>query len=80
MITRPEEVDIMYRSPVPGSLASFGSQQKQFIVPKRDQGRGSHRHTASIASLIRGDERGPEDGWSPVSGVFVIPHGWDSRV
>ena len=24
-----EEVDITYRSPVPGSLASFGSQQKQ---------------------------------------------------
>ena len=24
-----EEVDITYSSPVPGSLASFGSQQKQ---------------------------------------------------
>ena len=51
-------------------------------MPKRDQGRG-HRHTMSIASLIRGDERGLENGWSPVSGAFVIPsdgHGWDSRV
>ena len=33
------------------------------------RGRG-HRHTASIASLIRGEERGPEDGWSPVATSF----------
>ncbi len=33
------------------------------------RGRG-HRHTASIASLIRGEERGPEDGWSPVAASF----------
>lgn len=35
------------------------------------RGRG-HRHTASIASLIRGEERGPEDGWSPVAATFVF--------
>ncbi|PFH49525.1 hypothetical protein AMATHDRAFT_62978 [Amanita thiersii Skay4041] len=33
-------------------------------------GRG-HRHTASIASLIRGEERSAEDGWSPVADNFV---------
>lgn len=32
----------------------------------------SHRHTASIASLIRGEERSAEDGWSPVSATFVL--------
>lgn len=32
----------------------------------------SHRHTASIASLIRADERA-EDGWSPIGGSFKIP-------
>ncbi|KAF8632359.1 hypothetical protein AX15_001916 [Amanita polypyramis BW_CC] len=34
-------------------------------------GRG-HRHTASIASLIRGEERSEEDGWSPVADRFVL--------
>jgi len=34
-------------------------------------GRG-HRHTASIASLIRGEERTEEDGWSPVADGFAI--------
>lgn len=34
----------------------------------------SHRHTASIASLIRADERAAEDeGWSPIGGSFVFP-------
>ncbi|KAF7789146.1 hypothetical protein EIP86_000083 [Pleurotus ostreatoroseus] len=67
-----EEVDITYRSPVvpsgPGSatpLVRSGSTTSQ--QPKK-----SHRHTASIASLIRADERG-EDGWSPIGGSFNIP-------
>ncbi|KAF8623870.1 hypothetical protein AX17_007272 [Amanita inopinata Kibby_2008] len=34
-------------------------------------GRQGHRHTASIASLIRGEERGAADGWSPVADTFV---------
>ncbi|KAF8646600.1 hypothetical protein AX16_007168 [Volvariella volvacea WC 439] len=38
----------------------------------------SHRHTASIASLIRGDERSAEDGWSPVTASF--PPSGSSRV
>ncbi|KAF6756752.1 inositolphosphorylceramide synthase [Ephemerocybe angulata] len=60
-----EEVDITYRSPVPGT-SSFLQQQQQ----QKAGGPKGHRHTASIASLIRGDERGPEDGWSPVRGSF----------
>ena len=31
-----------------------------------------HRHTASIASLIRGEDRTEEDGWSPVADRFVL--------
>ncbi|EAU83611.1 inositolphosphorylceramide synthase [Coprinopsis cinerea okayama7 len=53
-----EEVDITYRSPVP-AVAKFQKQQEK-----------GHRHTASIASLIRSDERGPEEGWSPVTSSF----------
>ncbi|RXW18266.1 hypothetical protein EST38_g7579 [Candolleomyces aberdarensis] len=74
-----EEVDITYRSPVPGASSSFASQQKKPPTQKSGgngagRGRGgSHRHTASIASLIRNEERGPEDGWSPVTGTFAIP-------
>ncbi|KAF8966089.1 inositolphosphorylceramide synthase [Flammula alnicola] len=82
-----EEVDITYRSPLPGAT-SFppsvhdglppSSQQAKKGVPKAgSRGRG-HRHTASIASLIRGDERGPEDGWSPVAGSFAFPPGTGS--
>lgn len=67
-----EEVDITYRSPVvpngPGSatplIRSGGAGNQQ---PKKN-----HRHTASIASLIRADERA-EDGWSPIGGSFNVP-------
>ena len=31
-----------------------------------------HRHTASIASLIRGEDRAEDDGWSPVADRFVL--------
>ncbi|KAJ7334861.1 hypothetical protein DFH08DRAFT_749935 [Mycena albidolilacea] len=61
-----EEVDISYRSPVPENTP------KTFGAPapgrsKRTSGGGgkSHRHTASIASLIRDGERGPEEAWNP---------------
>ncbi|GBE85617.1 Inositol phosphorylceramide synthase catalytic subunit aur1 [Sparassis crispa] len=69
-----EEMDITYRSPVvpdgpnsatplmkPGAAAGFQ------LPPKKN-----HRHTASIASLIRAEERA-EDGWSPIGGSFVFP-------
>ncbi|CAA7264070.1 unnamed protein product [Cyclocybe aegerita] len=70
-----EEVDITYRSPVPGATSfpplvhdAPTGKKPNGTAPSR--GRGGHRHTASIASLIRGDQRGPEDGWSPVAGSF----------
>lgn len=77
--TSDEEEDITYRSPVTGMTPTSAMP---FIVPKvgrkggiGQQARKSHRHTASIASLIRGDERGADDGWrSPVTGAgFVFP-------
>ncbi|KAF7328909.1 acidPPc domain-containing protein [Mycena venus] len=39
---------------------------------KRTSGGKSHRHTASIASLIREGERGPEEAWnaSPIGATF----------
>ena len=84
-----EEMDITYRSPLP-STSHFPSPVHDASPPSRpptqqgpsngnSRGRG-HRHTASIASLIRGDERGPEDGWSPVAGSFVIPSNGRGRV
>jgi len=77
-----EEVDITYRSPLSGNPKfptsvhdgpppPASATKKAF--PKAPT-RG-HRHTASIASLIRGEERGPEDGWSPVAASFAFPHG-----
>ncbi|KAF5350139.1 hypothetical protein D9756_009096 [Leucocoprinus leucothites] len=74
-----EEMDITYRSPVAnthGIGPSTPASAQPLIAPSgkggegRAQGKKSHRHTASIASLIRGDERGPEDGWSPVTSSF----------
>ncbi|KAF9554909.1 inositolphosphorylceramide synthase [Agrocybe pediades] len=69
-----EEVDITYRSPVPGTTSFPSTIQapppgKKATTGNASRGKG-HRHTASIASLIRGEERGPEDGWSPVAGSF----------
>ncbi|KAI0919838.1 hypothetical protein AcW1_003013 [Taiwanofungus camphoratus] len=66
-----EEMDITYRSPVipngPNSAVPFLKQNGGAAVqpsPKKN-----HRHTASIASLIRAEERA-EDGWSPIRGSF----------
>lgn len=78
------EADITYRSPIPGTTPTSAT----ISIPKNvagqrphdgaegngvGQARKSHRHTASIASLIRGDERSAEDGWSPVAGGFTFP-------
>ena len=84
-----EEMDITYRSPLPSSShfpspvhdafqsgSSSTSKKGQANGNHSSRGRGGghhHGHTASIASLIRSDERGPEDGWSPVAGNFTIP-------
>lgn len=77
-----EEMDITYRSPIPNTSQfpssvynappSRSSAKQGSSNRNSSKGRG-HRHTASIASLIRGDERCPEDGWSPVAGTFVFP-------
>lgn len=60
-VSDEEETPIAYRSPNPANVQGKG------------KGRG-HRHTASIASLIRADERAGEEGWSPIAGAgFVFP-------
>ena len=71
-----EEVDITYRSPLPSATpaGSFGHSQKA-VNGGPHVGRKTHRHTASIASLIRGEERSAEDGWSPVATAFPNPSG-----
>lgn len=79
-----EEMDITYRAP---AAATGGVNAAAPPVPEPGSARPlinktsvsgggggqkkSHRHTASIASLIRGDERSPEDGWSPVTSSFA---------
>lgn len=75
-----EEHDITYsyggRSPrPPGSAAPFIVPSP--IVPENSSWQGapkrSHRHTASIASLIRSEDR-TDAGWSPISTAgFVFP-------
>ncbi|KAF7361372.1 acidPPc domain-containing protein [Mycena sanguinolenta] len=63
-----EDVDISYRSPNPENVSkSFGAPANGSVRGKRNSGGAakSHRHTASIASLIREGERGPEEAWNP---------------
>lgn len=72
-----EEIDITFRSPILGgtpttSMGVMSEQQKKSIA-QQQAAKKSHRHTASIVSLIRADERA-EDGWSPIrSGGFTFP-------
>ncbi|KAF8273951.1 PAP2-domain-containing protein [Lactarius quietus] len=66
-----EEAGIAYRSP--GMGMDTPTSAMPLIGPGAKQARRSHRHTASIASLIRADDR-VEDGWSPIgNGSFVFP-------
>jgi len=75
-----EQTGIAYRSPGPGASmngAADGTRTPTsampLIHPSTKQSRRSHKHTASIASLIRADDR-VEDGWSPIgTGSFVFP-------
>ncbi|KAH9840640.1 PAP2-domain-containing protein [Rhodofomes roseus] len=66
-----EEMDITFRSPItPGPTSAT-----PLMKPKggaANQAKKSHRHTASIASLIRAEERA-EEGWSPITASFNIP-------
>ena len=76
-VSDEEEVDIAFRSPVPGAtptsaLGLFSEQQRKSAVQQQQAAKKSHRHTASIASLIRADERA-EDGWSPIRSGFTLP-------
>ncbi|OSX63006.1 hypothetical protein POSPLADRAFT_1074324 [Postia placenta MAD-698-R-SB12] len=65
-----EEMDITFRSPVPPTTPNSATP---LMKPKgMSSSKKSHRHTASIASLIRAEERA-EDGWSPIGGTFNIP-------
>ncbi|KAF5350900.1 hypothetical protein D9758_010519 [Tetrapyrgos nigripes] len=75
-----EDIGIAYRSTpgINGTGAGGGNAGKagKSSASREDSGSRSggeargvgtgHRHTASIARLIRGDERGPEEGWSPI--------------
>lgn len=67
-----EEMDITFRSPVvpdqpPSAVPLIKSANGRASPVKK-----SHRHTASIASLIRSEDRG-EEGWSPIGGSFAFP-------
>ncbi|KAA1470883.1 PAP2-domain-containing protein [Dentipellis sp. KUC8613] len=69
-----EEDNIAYRSPAPetprSSMPLIGNERKK---PRTQAPRRSHKHTASIASLIRADDR-VEEGWSPIgTGSFMFP-------
>jgi inositol phosphorylceramide synthase catalytic subunit len=75
-----EEDTIAYRSPGPHTAGTGGggtdtppAASKPFIGHVAKPPRRSHKHTASIASLIRADDR-VEDGWSPIgTASFVFP-------
>ncbi|KAF9048199.1 PAP2-domain-containing protein [Hymenopellis radicata] len=66
-VSDDEEMDITYRSPIPGATPT--SAAPLIMGQGRDtRSKRGHRHTASIASLIRGDERSAEEGWSQIGG------------
>ncbi|TFK38480.1 PAP2-domain-containing protein [Crucibulum laeve] len=69
------EEDITYRSPAADRTVFAGESGSGGKTKGVGLGKENHRHTASIASLIRGDERSPEDGWSPVAGGFGVGRG-----
>ncbi|KAL1755566.1 hypothetical protein FB107DRAFT_274732 [Schizophyllum commune] len=81
-----EEHDITYRSPNPAKTpnsgtpfmfpgsGSAGSRSPSRQESKKAGGGKSHRHTASIASLIRGEDRA-EEGWSPIRASFPAKDG-----
>ncbi|KZT00112.1 PAP2-domain-containing protein [Laetiporus sulphureus 93-53] len=69
-----EEMDITFRSPViataPNSATPLMKQKGGATAPPPPK--KSHKHTASIASLIRAEDRA-EEGWSPIGTTFNIP-------
>ena len=67
-----EEMDITYRSPVITDGTGRNSPGGEIFSKQQKEPRKSHKHTASIASLIRADDR-VEDGWSPIGSPFAFP-------
>lgn len=68
-----EEMDITYRSPVVTGDVKNGNGTTPFSKQQQQRrSKTSHRHTASIASLIRADERVDSD-WSPIGSPFSFP-------
>ncbi|EIW77957.1 PAP2-domain-containing protein [Coniophora puteana RWD-64-598 SS2] len=79
------EEDIMFRSPNPRGAAGGSQSQGEgsgkaangSADPQKGTSSGdgkSHKHTASIASLIRADKGSAEETWSPIgSSGFVFP-------
>lgn len=64
-----EDQDITYRSPNPGMTPTSAAP----LVGPAPKAKKSHKHTASIASLIHADDRG-DGGWSPIGGrAFAFP-------
>jgi hypothetical protein len=70
-VSDDEEMDIAYnyRSPAAGAT-EFA--QAQAAGAHGQNAKKSHRHTASIASLIREGDR-VEEGWSPIGSSFSFP-------
>ncbi|KAI0631669.1 PAP2-domain-containing protein [Trametes polyzona] len=67
-----EERDITFRSPVVPDQPASAAPLIKSAGARADPAKKSHRHTASIASLIRSEDRG-EEGWSPIGGSFTFP-------
>ncbi|KAJ3530376.1 hypothetical protein NM688_g7721 [Phlebia brevispora] len=67
-----EEMDITYRSPIVPNGPGSATPLVRSAAANSQQPKKNHRHTASIASLIRADERA-EDGWSPINASFNAP-------
>ncbi|GJJ09585.1 hypothetical protein Clacol_003808 [Clathrus columnatus] len=68
-----EEQEISYRSPLSVNANPINSGNP--FLPQGDRERlpkRGHKHTASIASLIRAEER-VEDGWSPIGTGYGMP-------
>jgi len=65
----PDEQDIAasYRSPIPDNAPKSAVP---LLSSNKKDGRG-HKHTASIASLIRAEDR-VDEGWSPIGSAFAM--------
>ena len=66
------EMDITFRSPAVPDSGPMSAVPLVKPGGRASPTKKSHRHTASIASLIRSEERG-EEGWSPIGGSFAFP-------